>query len=206
VKDLGIVKSFLGLTVNYDTIGNSLTIHQHHFIDRILARFGFSDCKPVSTHFNPSIKLTSDISPKTPEDKAEMLKIPYREAVGSLMYLMIGSRPDLAYSVSLVSRFMEDPGLEHWKSVKQIFKYIKGTKDLHIEYKYLPTTPNSISVFCDADWGGDTDTMKSNTGYLTLYNEGVTTWNSRLQPTVAKSTIEAEYIGLSAACDEVMWL
>ena len=118
------------------------------------------------------MKLTAEMSPKTPEERTAMLQIPYREAVGSLMYLMIGSRPDIAYSVSLVSRFMEDPGLSHWKSVKQIFKYIKGTKDLYIEYKYLPTVPNIIDVFCDADWGGDSDTMKSNTGYITLYNEG----------------------------------
>ena len=142
VTDLGVIQNFLGLRVNHNATGTSLTINQHHFIDKILHRFGFNECKPVSTPYNSSMKLTADMSPKTPEERATMLQIPYREAVGSLMYLMIGSRPDIAYSVSLVSRFMEDPGLSHWKSVKQIFKYIKGTKDLFIEYKHLPTIPN----------------------------------------------------------------
>ena len=121
---------------------------------------------------------------------------------------MIGTRPDIAYAVSTVSRFMERPSTQHWNCVKQIFRYIRGTSSHFIQYQLSPTTTlvDSITTYCDADWAGDIDTCRSTTGYLTIFNGGPISWNSRLQPTVAKSSTEAEYIGLSSACDEVIWL
>ena len=86
---------------------NVLTLNQSNFTQRILDRFGFKDCNSLSTPTNTSIKLSGDMAPTTPDDVAAMVNVPYREAVGSLMYLMIGSRPDIAYAVSLISRYME---------------------------------------------------------------------------------------------------
>ena len=206
VKDLGVIKYFLGLQIDRDMMNNTITINQSHFIDRILDRFGFSNCNPSNTPSNISIKLTSEMSIKNEEDDTLMKKTPYREAVGSLMYLMIGTRPDLAYAVSNVSRFMEHPGPAHWNAVKQIFRYLKGTSRQTIRYGRSTDTDNNIIAYCDADWAGDSDSCRSTTGYVTFYNHGPITWNSRLQPTIAKSSTEAEYIGLSTACDEVVWL
>ena len=127
VKDLGIIKYFLGVQIERDMVHNTLTMNQSHFIDKILNRFGFINCDASPTPSNISIKLTAEMSPKTAEEEILMKKTPYREAVRSLMYLMIGTRPDLAFAVSNVSRFMEHPGPAPWNAVKQIFRYLKGT-------------------------------------------------------------------------------
>ena len=151
------MKYFLGLEIDRNPIDNSIKINQHRFIERILTKFGLNNCNPSFVPTNPSIRLsaamTSDI-----DDNNNMNNIPYREAVGSLIYLMIGSRLDIAYSVSNVSRYMEKPSIEHWNAVKQIFRYIKGSSDICIRYGNSSSSSttsfanNAITAYCDADW------------------------------------------------------
>ncbi|XP_044741904.1 secreted RxLR effector protein 161-like [Chrysoperla carnea] len=133
-----------------------------------------------------------------------MEKIPYQQAVGSLLYAAQSTRPDIAYAVSLVSRYNNDPGKPHWNAVKRIFRYLKGTINKKIQYSKHENS--AIMGFSDADWAGDVDNRKSVTGYVFLSQGGAICWNSKKQPTVALSTTEAEYMALSATVQEALWL
>jgi hypothetical protein len=143
------------------------------------------------------------MKPQTEEEVKSMQNIPYQNAVGSLMYAMIGTRPDIAYSVGVVSRFASNPGSTHWTTVKRVIRYLKGTADYCVTYG-----PSKVGLigYCDADWAGNLDDRKSTTGYLFLLAGGAISWASKKQPTVALSTTEAEYMALNAASQEAIWL
>jgi len=112
----------------------------------------------------PEYKLSREHSPKTKVEIEEMQSIPYRQVVGASMYLMVASRPDIGYAVGMVSCFMENPGKLHWVAVKRIFRYLKGTTDFGLRYSYGSTL--NLEAYCDADWAGDVNDMKSTSGYL----------------------------------------
>ncbi|UYV63214.1 hypothetical protein LAZ67_2003462 [Cordylochernes scorpioides] len=135
----------------------------------------------------------------------EMNKIPYRQTIGSLMYLMTGTRPDIAYAVSRVSQFMNNPGPSHWTAVKKIFVYLKATKNIGICFGGSSCTTYLIG-FSDADFAGDLDTRKSTTGYVFMLNNGPISWCSQKQNCVSLSTTESEYIAASKATKEAIWL
>ncbi|XP_074318246.1 secreted RxLR effector protein 161-like [Silene latifolia] len=133
-----------------------------------------------------------------------MSRVPYSSAVGSLMYAMVCTRPDLAQSVSVVSRFMGDPGKEHWQAVKRIFRYLKGTSDVGLIYG--GDRECLVSGYSDSDYAGDVDSRRSMTGYVFTLGGSVVSWKATLQPTVTLSTTEAEYMALTAAAKEGIWL
>lgn len=120
---------------------------------------------------------------------------PYREAVESLMFAATVSRSDIMFAVSQVSRFLNNPGLEHWAAVKRILKYLQGTRDMVIVYK---ADDAELVVYLDADFAGDCDSRRSTTGYVSLMANGPVTWSTHRQKCVTKSITEAEYI---AACN-----
>jgi hypothetical protein len=113
-----------------------------------------------------------------------MQGIPYKAAVGSLMYAM-GTRPDLAFVVSMVSQFMSRAGPSHWMAVKRIMRYLKGTLDLCLGGKGI-----SLRGYCDADWGGDANERRSTTWYVFFVGVEAVSWNCKRQPTIALSTTE----------------
>jgi hypothetical protein len=133
-----------------------------------------------------------------------MEKLPYRQNLGSLMYAMIGSRPDIAYAIGLLSRFCENPGIAHWQALKRVLRYLKGT--LEFGPIYGGGISESLIGFSDADWAGDTDGRKSTSGYMFLLSGGPVSWRSRRQPIVALSTTEAEYVAACDATKEAVWL
>lgn len=131
-----------------------------------------------------------------------MENVPYSNVIGSIMYAMIGTRCDLAYAVGLVSRYMSRPGLVHWAVVKWVLRYMKGTK----EHKLVFRNNESFKVegFCDADFSADLDKRRSITGYVFTAGGNVISWRSCLQPVVALSTTEAEYMALVEAVKEAI--
>lgn len=133
-----------------------------------------------------------------------MRKISYREAVGSLLYASQGTRPDISFAVNTVSRYMQNPGKGHWLAVKRIFRYLKGTLNTKLEFSQSQTA--GCVGYCDADWGNDSDTRRSITGSIFLFQGGLIVWQSKRQSSVALSTTEAEYMALSATCQEALWL
>ena len=117
-----------------------------------------------------------------------MAKIPYASAVGSLMFSMICTRPDLAYAISLVSRFMSDPGKEHWSAVKWVLRYLRGTVNHGLIYGKNVSNSVQVQGYVDSDYAGSIDTRKSITGYIFIVCGGVVSWKSTLQSVVALST------------------
>jgi hypothetical protein len=154
---------------------------------------------PLTTHF----KLSTKQSLSTNEENEDMEIIPYDSAVGSLMYAMVCTRPDIAHAVSVVSRFLPNPGREHWNAVKWIMRYLRGISKLSLSFgSDKPMLVGST----DSDMAGDVDTRKSTLGYLITFSRGVVSWQSRLQKCIALSTTEAELIAATEACKELLWM
>jgi hypothetical protein len=145
----------------------------------------------------PSLKLDVNSSPA---------QVPYREAIDSLNYLSMVSRPDITFAVNKLARYCNAPTDVHWQAVKRVMKYLKGTQDYCITY----SGPDNVTLFgsCDSDWGGgeESDEKKSDSGYIFMMCGGPVTWASRLQKVSAESACEAEYLALTEAMHECMWL
>lgn len=135
-----------------------------------------------------------------------MKDVNYMGAVGSLMYLATMTRPDIAYAVGVLARFNSDPRPIHYKAVKHLFRYLKGTMDFKLVYTQQSDPSELFVVYSDADHGGDRDNGKSTGGYVTCVGGGAVNWSSKLQPTVSLSTTEAEYIAGVEAGKEIMWM
>ena len=159
------------------------------------------DCKPVTTPF--AEKLSKEMSPSSSEEIEKMQNVPYQSAVGSLMYAMLGTRPDISYSVGVISQYSSNPGEQHWRAVKRIFRYLKGTMNYSLEYRRSDQVTHGYS---DADWAGNLDNRRSTTGYAFIMNNAAISWASKRQPTVALSTTEAEYMALAQATKEAIWI
>ena len=202
MKDLGKVRRCLGLEFNWLSNGTCV-LSQTQYSLKVLERFNMTECKPIGCPIARGSKLTKSMSPTTAEEIKEMEKVPYRSAVGSLIYLVTGTRPDLAVATGEVAKYCNNPGLQHWAAVKRILRYLKGTVNLGL----LFNPKNSTLVgYSDADWAGDLDSRRSTTGYLFEIGGVPVSWKSKRQATVALSTAEAEYMALSAATQEVIWL
>ena len=158
----------------------------------------------MSTPLGSQFKLSNRDSPKNDVERRAMESIPYASAIGSVMYAMICTRPDIAHAVGVVSRFMSNPGKLHWEGVKWILRYLKGTADrvLCFEGKELV-----LNGFVDADLAGsDLDRRRSTSGYVFTYGGTAVSWTSKLQKIVALSTTEAEYVAVTEASKEMVWL
>ena len=127
------------------------------------------------------------MSPKTVEERKYMTRVPYTSAVGSLMYAMVCTRPDLSQAVSMVSRYMHDLGHGHWEAVKWILRYIKGTID-GLVFEKDSTGKQDCIGYVDSDYAGDLDKRRSTTGYVFTLSQAPVSWRSILQSTVTLPT------------------
>ena len=162
-----------------------------------------SSCKPVDTPVSKSEVLSQNMCPRNLEEEKEMSNVPNSSAVGSLMYAMLCTRPDICFVVGLVSRYQSNPRREHWKDVKRILRYLKGTMDYHLCYQ---GSSLCLVGYSDADRGGDLDQRKSTSGFAFLLNKGAISWCNKKQTCIALSTVEAEFVACSAAVQEAIWL
>lgn len=203
MKDMGEAKNILGFKISRKREYGQIALSQQRYIDDILKRYGMNESKPVSTPLDMNQKISGEMSPEDEEEIAEMKKVPYREAIGSLLYAAQITRPDIGFAVNLLSRYCENPGRGHWIGVKRIMRYLKGTRGYELIYG---EAEEKITGYCDADWASDVDKRKSTTGYVFTMYGGAISWGTRRQPTVALSTTEAEYMSMVAAIQEAMWL
>ena len=134
-----------------------------------------------------------------------MAKMPYLSAVGSLMYLATCTRPDIAYTVSVLARFNANPARVHWQAVKHLFRYLKGSLDLQLTYGPAATKELFVT-YSDSDYAGDSDTLRSTGAYVVMMGGGAVDWSSKLQSVVAQSTTEAEYIAANQAGRDIAWM
>ena len=150
------------------------------------------------------VKLSQTQCPTTAEYREKMKGVPYASAIGSIMYAMLCTRPDVCLAISLAGRYRSNPGVDHWTAVKNILKYLKRTKDMFLVYggdKELV-----VNGYIDASFDTDPDDSKSQTGYVFILNGGAVSWCSYKQSFVAGSTCEAEYIAASEAANEGVWM
>lgn len=204
MKDMGEASSVLGIRVQRNRRLGTISIDQSHYVKEIVRRFDMHDCNAVSTPMDHNQRLSAEMSPQNQLEREEMVDVPYQEAIGSIMFAAQVTRPDVCFAVNTVSRFIQNPGKAHWIAVKRILRYLNGTANARLVYS--KTGNVELTGYCDADWASDIDSRRSVTGYVFLYQGAAISWNSRKQPTVAGSTTEAEYMSLSAASSEAIWL
>lgn len=188
-------KYFIGLEIDQKLDG-SIHVSQRAYAKKVLSKFRMIDCHAVSTPAETVI-VQDKMDGKT-------IDYPYREAVGSLMYLAIGTRPDIAYAVGRASRHLNNPSQSDVNSVKRIFKYLRGTIELGIIYK--SKSKFDLNCYSDSDYGGDPETRRSTTGFVLNLGSSAISWSSQLQSCVALSSTEAEYIASSQAIKELIWV
>ena len=164
--DFGEVSKVLGIRIKRDMKRGILSLDQEEYVQGIMSRFGMEECKEISVPLSTTGKLTKEQSPKSEEARERMNGTPYREAIGSLMYLMVSTRPDLASAVGILSRFLNDPGEEHWMGVKRVFRYLKGTRNMALVYERKGGV--IVEGYTDSDWAGDVDSRKSTSAYVML--------------------------------------
>uniref|UniRef100_A0AAV1V9F8 Polyprotein n=1 Tax=Peronospora matthiolae TaxID=2874970 RepID=A0AAV1V9F8_9STRA len=196
MTDSGKCTFVLGIELVYESDG-SVTMCQRRYVNDILKRFGMDECKATASPVDLSTRLVAS-------SEAAKIDVPFREAVGALMHLMTATRPDIAYAVVYVSRFIENPQQEHWTAVKRIFRYLQGTKSHGLRFQ--PSDKIDFRSYSDADWAGDHADRKSTSGYTFMLMGAPVSWGSKKQSSVSLSTSEAEYIALSLAIQEGKWV
>ncbi|KAL0312863.1 UNVERIFIED_CONTAM: Retrovirus-related Pol polyprotein from transposon TNT 1-94 [Sesamum radiatum] len=149
--------------------------------------------------------LSKDQSPKSDSEKKLMEKVPYSNAIGSVMYLMVCTRPDIAYAVSCLSRYMSNAGPPHWEALKWLLRYLSGSANTGIKFSRSSKGVNLVG-YVDSNYANDRDSRKSTTSYIFTLCGSCISWKSQLQNIVALSTTEAEYIATTEAFKEAMWL
>ena len=187
VKDLGRLHYFLGMKIVQDDSNGDVWIGQPAYVDKVVEKFGMKDAKSVATPIDPCAKL---VKAEDGEEKVDQGM--YHSAVGSLLYLSTGTRPDITFAVSNVATFCSDPTRRHWTAVKRILRYLKGTSDL--DPLYTDGGRQDCLGYLDSDWAGDLGDRKSTSGYIFMLCGAGISWRSKKQTSVALSTAEAEYI------------
>ncbi|GJU06710.1 retrovirus-related pol polyprotein from transposon TNT 1-94 [Tanacetum coccineum] len=177
MKDLGLANKILGMQIHRDRVSRKFWLSQKSYVKKILQRFNMQDCKPISTPFPTDVKLSSKISPCSEKERMEMSRVPYASAMGSLIFAMICTRPDIAHAVGVVSRYMAKPGRQHWEAVKRILRYIKGTSDVALCFG---DSDLIVKGCVDSDYACDLDGSKSTTGYVFTLSDGTVSWVSKL--------------------------
>lgn len=204
MTDLGALEWYLGMKIKRDATYRALSITQELYIDKLIAKYGMENCVPIATPMAAGTELHKHDCPKEGSAaQKEMSRIPYRSVVGSLLYASVCTRPDISLAVSKVAKFVNNPGLTHWKAVVRIVQYLKGTKSHGLLYTKEGKT---LLGYSDASWGDADNNRKSTTGYLFKHGENLVSWATYMQTSTARSTVEAEYMALSDASQEAVWL
>ncbi|KAJ9541567.1 hypothetical protein OSB04_028073 [Centaurea solstitialis] len=205
MKDLGEAAYILGIKIYRNRSKRLIGLSQSTYIDKVLKRFRMDESKKGFIPMQHGIVLSKTQCPVSSEDQDRMKSVPYASAIGSIMYAMLCTRPDVAYSVSVTSRYQQNPGEPHWVAVKNILKYLRRTKEMFLVFG---GTADEISVtgYSDASFQTDRDDFRSQSGYVFTLNGGAISWKSSKQDTIADSTTEAEYIAACDAAKEAVWL
>lgn len=187
--------SYLGFQIEKHSDG--LVLHQKNYIKRILKRFNMDACNSVTAP-------TALHSIETERNYQEWID-QFKSVIGSLMYAAIKTRPDICFSVCMAARAMSKPLIRSVIAVKRILRYLKGKEHYGILLRNKKIN-EEIIVYCDADYGGDSETSESTTGSIFLYNAAPFYWRSSRQKVVANSSSEAEYISLHTSTQDICWI
>ena len=203
MKDLGQASYVLGIQIIRDRKNRLLALSQASYIDKVHARFSMQNSKKGQLPTRHGIILSKEQCPTTPQEEEDMRRVPYASAVGSLMYAMLCTRPDICYAIGIVSRYQSNPGLAYWIAVKHILKYLRRTRNYMLIYSGVDLNPIG---YTDSDFMSDKDSRKSTSGSVFTLGGGAVVWRSVKQSNIADSTMEAEYIAACEAAKEAVWL
>jgi hypothetical protein len=203
LNDMGQVTKFLG--IRFHQTGNLLELDLEEYIDKMLCKFGLTDCIISPVPAVTSVVLSRAQCPETGEEKREMSAVPYRELVGSLLFATCTIVPEIAAIVSKLAEFMQNPGRIHWHEAKRVLRYLKGIK--REKFVFRKCFDESLFVlygYVDADWATDRDNRRSRAGYVLKIGQSIVSWASILEPTVAMSTAESELMAATLATKQVI--
>jgi hypothetical protein len=206
-RDLGEAKEYLGMWITRDHIKKTLKLDQTSYAEKVIKRFKLDNAKiartPLPSSYNPlpnSTQSTSD------------LRTRYQSIIGSLLYIMLGTRPDIAQAVIKMSQFSSNPTEDHLQKALYIVHYLAGTKSLCIKYDgasktgFVAYSDTGFVAYSDTDWAGDHETYCSTSGYTIFLGDGIVSWLSRRQHKITLSSTEAEYVGMTEAAQQLSWI
>ena len=196
-RDMGEAGLFLGMSIQRDRANRLLKMSQPRLTADLVAKYGLEASKTRSIPLSLGVKLVRDEG-----EPLDLEECGYTNLVGSLLYLAVCTRPDIAQAVGALSKYMAAPTTVHWQAAKGVLRYVAGTMDYGITFG----KGEGLLGYCDADYAGDLDTRRSTTGYVFILNGGAVCWSSKRQPTVAASTTEAEYMASAFAVKEALWI
>ena len=196
--DLGEAAHFLGMAITRDRRARTIKLDQKTMAAQLVSKYGLDDGKPRGVPLSKSIELSRDTGEALDKDVYT-----YTNLVGSMLYMSVCTRPDIAQAVGALSKFMAAPTTTHWQAATGVLRYLAGSKCFGITYG---ASAETIVGYTDADYAGDVDTRRSTTGFVFILFGGAVSWSSKRQATVAASTTEAEYIAMAAAVREALWL
>ncbi|KAH9768531.1 hypothetical protein KPL71_011635 [Citrus sinensis] len=194
MKDMGLADVILGIKIS--SASNGLILSQTHYVDKILGKFNKDDNTVSKTLLNTSIHLSKNRG-------YDISQVEYARIIGSLMYLTNCTRPDLAYTVSKLSRYTSNPGIDHWKAIVRVLRYLQYTRNYGLHYTRYPEV---LEGFSDANWISDIKDSKSTSGYVFTLAGATVSWRSSKQTVIARSTMESEFITLDKCGEEAEWL
>lgn len=201
MEDMGECTFYLGMRMDRDRQAKTITLTQDKYILNMLDEYGMSDCHPVSTPMIPGTYL----EPATDEQHQEFLStgLNYNRAVGLLNYLVLCTRPDLAFTAGQLAQHLKKPSADNWSAFKRVLRYLQGT---YKDGLVLGGGSIELKVFADSDYAGCPITRRSTSGYIAHVGGGCVSWRSRKQTSVSTSSTEAEYRAAYEAAQEVIWL
>ena len=198
-KNLGEISKILGVRVTRDRIKRTVELDQEQYLDKTLTKFGFP--KAVSREVNIPMAGYDNLRPAATNDK-RIDATWYRERIGSLMYAMVYTRPDIAFALGRLSQFMQDPAEHHAQALKHLMRYLRSTISLRISFGPI----GKLVVYSDADWASDKTDRKSITASVGMIGGGPVFWASKKQTAVATATTEAEYVAMSYTAKQGQWV
>lgn len=202
MNNLGQIRYFLGMNIKQNITDKTTMINQTSYLKKVLKKFGLSNCKPSKTPMESNFHHEYLKRENSESDEIEKT---CRKAIGSLMYAMLCSRPDICNAVSILSRYQTCASYDLWKEIKKVLRYIQGTIHFSLIYHKMKCE-NLIVGYSDSDWAGDRTDRKSTSGYVFKVFDCTVSWASRKQSTVSLSSTEAEYVALSQCVSEACWL
>jgi Reverse transcriptase (RNA-dependent DNA polymerase) len=214
MNDMGEVRKVLGMEIVRDRENKTILVKQEKYIEKLLKTYGLQDCKPVDTPAVPEKKGYSTSSGMESDGEEESISTDgslsigkYGKYVGALLYVAITSHPEIQHAVMLLSKKLQSPDNSDLAKVKRVMRYLQGVKQLGLYYhKGMDDGIPKLVGYSDSDWAGDIETRRSTSGNALLLGNCVVSWMAKLQPIVAQSSTEAEYIASNEAGKEIVWL
>lgn len=199
IKNLGPIQHYLQMQITRDNDGN-FELCQSNYILKTAAIFGLQDARTARTPMEVGYGKSDQVTQLVNNTK-------YRKLIGHLLYIAINTRPDIAASVSILAQKVSSPTNEDWDQLKRVVKYLKGTAHMKLKLSNISGADHQeLTGYADADWAENRLTRKSNSGQIFFVNGGTVSWSCRKQTIVTTSSTEAEFVSLSEACKEALWL